>query len=233
MQAAAFNLDPKRFSPNRMVYYGPEDTGPMPYVTFEDRAVEDREATVRDGMPRYKNVIFVKVMSAGSKDTYENVAEDWLSYLEMKASMGMYSPEWAQEFRRAYNQYQEQGHADIAGTPIRMVSFLNAGEIESCLAANVFTVEGLASVGEDGLNLIGMGARSLQQRAQAYLAQQSDSKIATQVASVINQLDSLKEAMDAKDELIAELQREIQASRRRRSKRDSVDSEEIEDVNIV
>lgn len=214
------------FNPNKQIWYGPVDEGPMPYVTFEDRAVEDRVASQRDGITRYKNVTFVRVMSAGSKDTFENVATVWLDYLDLKVSLGMYSPQWAEQFRRQYEQYLQQGHAEIVGTPIKMAAFLNAGEIESCLGANIFTLEGLVGCGEDGLKNIGMGARVLQQKAKAYLEQQEGGKIAQQMADIASQVAALKDVLDAKDETISALQAELAEMRRPRRRRETATAEE-------
>ena len=61
-----------------------------PYVTFEQRAVEDRNASIAAGGMVMRDVDFVIVRQVGSKNTLEKDAAEWLADLERLVANGNY-----------------------------------------------------------------------------------------------------------------------------------------------
>lgn len=146
-----------------------EMTERPPYVRFEQRAEEDRNASIEAGHYIAKNVNYALITPPGSKDCVEKVAEDWLAQIKDKAREGTFSPQWADHFAFAFKQWQEENTIPETGTPIKGWALLSPAMQQQVLAANIRTVEDLAVMNESGLARVGMGARDLQRKAAAWL----------------------------------------------------------------
>ena len=144
-----------------------------PYVRFEQRAEEDRNGSIEAGHYVAKNINYALITSPGSKDCVEKIAEDWLAQIKNKAREGGFPPPWADHFAFAYKQWQEENTIPENGTPIKGWALLSPAMQQQVLAANIRTVEDLAVMNEDGLARVGMGARDLQNKAKAWLAEAS------------------------------------------------------------
>jgi len=176
-----------------------------PFVTFEQRAVEDRNASIKIGGMVMRDEDFVIVMQPGSKDTVEKRALDWLAQIERAAANGTFPADWATHFRRRYETWNE-GHECAAelGMPIREWPSLSKAQAENVLAAGCRTVEDVAAANEQILHRIGMGARELQQKARNYLASRDANKAAEEITA-------LKATLDDRDARISSLEQRLAA----------------------
>ena len=170
-----------------------------PYVQFEARSVEDRDATVREGRYMARDVNYVIVTAAGAKDTVERVAEEWLEDIERKAHSNppRFNPVHARHFKEMYKAFTEGNEIPEVGTPIRGWSLVSPAEQENIIRANIRTVEDLASINEAGLTRLGMGARALQTKARAWLDNAKDSgKVAAEVSALHVKLEDQQAQID-------------------------------------
>lgn len=172
-----------------------------PYVQFETRTAEDRDSSIREGRYIAKNVDYVLITPAGSKDIVERSAEEWLKEMNRKATQDPpgYNPIHAKHFNDLYEAWKENRELPESGTPIRGWQMLSPAEQENVISANVKTVEDLAVLNEQGLTRIGMGARALQSKAKDWLAAAQDT------GKVSAELSSLKVKVEEQDRQIAEL----------------------------
>jgi adenine-specific DNA methylase len=77
-----------------------------------------------------------------------------------------------QRFPNAYAAFKKGVEAVVSGTPVEMLG-LGPSSIEMMRLKGIRTVEDLASLGDDGLQGLGMGARELQAKAKAFLGKTS------------------------------------------------------------
>lgn len=173
-----------------------EMTERPPYVRFEQRAEEDRNSSIESGHYVARNVNYALITPPGSKDCVEKIAEEWLAQIKTKARDGTFSPQWAEHFAFAFKQWQEENTIPETGTPIKGWALLSPAMQAQVLQANIRTVEDLAVMNETGLSRVGMGARDLQNKAKAWLAEAASiGSVASQNAALQMQLEQAVERM--------------------------------------
>lgn len=150
-----------------------------PYAEFYEKSVEDRDATIASGRLVMKSQNWVNVKQAGSKDSIDVVADDWVGRLSQDANM---DPLWIDRYKLQYKSFKEGFEATPNGTHIRMWPAITKAQADNILTAGIKTVEDLANANAEGLARIGMGAMDLHQKAKAFLASASgDGKAAEQI----------------------------------------------------
>jgi len=160
-----------------------------PYVAFEIRAIEDREASLEAGHYVAKDVIYALITPQGSKDRIERVAEDWVKQCFQHAEEGRMPLEWAKGFETGFKMYQEGREIPENGTPIVTWPAIGPAQQKQILDANIRTIEDLAQANEASLAAIGIGARGLKQKAQAWL------DAAGETGKTALELDNLRQRM--------------------------------------
>lgn len=145
-----------------------------PYIEFEQRAVEDRDATIKAGHIVYKDVDFVISRQIGSVNTVEKIATEWLADQQNLADKNRIPREWLDHYRKRYDEYKQGLEPSVNGTALRLWPAISKADVENCVRLKILTVEDLAQINDDTMRLLGMGARALQQKAQAYLDSRGD-----------------------------------------------------------
>lgn len=186
--------------------------GRPPYIRFEQRPEEDRNASIeaKDRIVM-KDVDYVIIHPVGSKDTVEKPAEDWLQHCEKEARKNppRYSPEWAQAHRKMYSDWKAGLEVVPIGWSIRNWPGISKAQAENIIAAGVLTVEDLAAANEQTLQRIGMGSRQLKDKAQAFL-DSSKGNVGEELAALRAQLSDLSQTVGRLTEKNAELEAEVQ-----------------------
>lgn len=169
-----------------------EDPKP-PYVQFEVRAVEDRTASEEAGHYVAKDVVFAIVTPAGTKDRLEKVASDWIAGLEEGVKQERIPTSWLRAYKHALGEFEKSGDAAaLDGTPIRTWPVVQPSQAKLLLDLNIYTVEQLAELTEEGLNALGMGARALKAKAVAWLDSAGDQgKLSAELANLRLQVETL------------------------------------------
>lgn len=162
-----------------------------PYVVFETRPEEDRQASIEAGCYKAKDVDYALITPAGSKDRVERVVGDWFEYLTVQVDQGRFPAEWLDGFKHKYKLWKEGQELPVNGTPIKTWAALSPSQAKTLLDLHVLTLEDLAAANEELLSRIGMGARALQAQARDWLASAKD------IGAVSAQLTVLTEALDA------------------------------------
>lgn len=176
-----------------------------PYVQFHETPVEYREPAELGGGIKYRMVDMVEITPVGDKNKVVREVETWLHYLRQQAQLGRYNEEWLDYFERAYQAWKNKQELPVNGTPLRTWPALSAGEVKALEHANLRTVEDLAQASNDALARVGIGARSLQNRAKDWLTIQASGS-----AALVVQVDALRAAN-------AELGRQLAETRERLS----------------
>lgn len=165
-----------------------------PYVSWETRQVEDRNASIAAGRYVAKDVDFAVITRPGSRDSQDEVAEDWLKKIAEKARKGDVPANWHAAFKESYEFWKKGQEAPVSGTPIKGWGLLSPAAQKDLIQAGIRTVEDLAEFSDSELSQIGTGAMSYKQKAKAFLlAAQSTGKAAEQIAAQAKQIEELTE----------------------------------------
>lgn len=188
-----------------------------PYVTFENRPVEDRAASIAAGHYVAHDVTYAIITPQGSKDRIEKIAEEWLRDLETAVREDRFPAEWLRAYKNLFSDWKAGREIPAEGTPILTWPAISRSQADACLNMNIRTVEDLANANESALSGIGMGARALKERAIAWLQSANDTgKVAQELEQLRTEnaqqkvtIESMSEAVRKLEAKIAELETEL------------------------
>lgn len=167
-----------------------------PYVKFELRAVEDREATIEAGHYVGKDVVFAIVVPAGTRDKIEREATDWLLNIEEGVKQERIPAFWYDTYKRALDDFKANRETPEEGTAILDWPTASPSVAKMLIDINVRTVEQLADANEETVQRIGMGGRALKEKAQIWL---DSSKDKGKLTEEVSQLRVQNEELLARD----------------------------------
>jgi hypothetical protein len=177
-----------------------------PYVRFEQRAEEDRDASIAaKGRQVMKDVDYAIIHAVGSKDGVEKVATEWLDHCELQASKGKWPSDWVVAHRKMYNDWKAGLEIVPIGFSVRQWPGISKAQAENLVNAGVLTVEDVAAANEQTMQRIGMGARALKDKAQAWL-DSSKGNVGEELAALRAQVSDLLQTVGRQNEKVAELE---------------------------
>lgn len=183
-----------------------------PYVTFEIRAIEDRERSLQEGRYVPKDVVYAIITPQGSKDRLERIAEEWFEQLTQQEREGRFPAEWLRAFRGAFAEWKEGREPAVNGTDVRNWPAVSPAQVKALLDAKLRTVEDLAVANEESIARIGMGGRALKAKAIEWLASARDiGKQAEQLAALKTENADLKAANERVNEQLQEVLKRLAA----------------------
>lgn len=168
-----------------------------PFVRFEVRAEEDRQASLEAGHYVGRDVHYALITPMGSKDCIERKADEWFDKLKQDVAEGRCPREWLAAFKEIYKEWCEGREAPVNGTPITDWPPVSPSQVKTLLSLHVRTVEDLAAANEEVLGRIGMGGRALKQRAVDWLTSASSTGVAS---GEITALKTQNENLQARNE---------------------------------
>lgn len=169
-----------------------------PWIMFERRAVEDRDATIKEGRYVAKDVDFVLVTPHGSKDQIEAEVKDWLARQEQQVKELRLEASWYQAYTRAYHAWKEGQELPLEGTPIINWSVISPAQVRMLQDLHILTVEVLAAANEEVIRRLGMGGRTLVDKAKDWLKQASGpGKVVEELGALRSMVETLKSQNDA------------------------------------
>lgn len=172
----------------------PSDLDRPPFVTFEEVAVEDRDASIKNGFYTTRDVTFIKLIPHGSngKQGVHEPYEDWLKRIKAAPLAAQYAPGqqmgetpttasrfprvWLDDIEKGYKAYKSGYEIPPEGDPILNWPMINVSMRKHIVeVAHIRTIQELAAASDEALTAIGMGAFNLRQRARDYIqAKESD-----------------------------------------------------------
>lgn len=184
--------------------------GLRPHVRFEVRAQEDRAASIEAGRKVYKDVVWVIITPSGGRDVVENVAEQWLANIRDRAQVGQYDPEWVEHFQKMFSLFKDGQELPEDGTALRMcTTIFTPAEIETCLAANIRTLEALANASEEALGRLNMMGRALKLRAQEAIRIGEGKGDALKVEALVLENTELKNKVTDLTAIVGEMREQL------------------------
>jgi hypothetical protein len=157
-----------------------------PYVTFEAREIEDREASTAAGHYVGKDIDYALICPQGSKDRVERIVSEWFVHIQAEVDNDRFPLAWLRAYKEAYEAWKSGYELPETGTAIKSWPVLSPAQISLLLALRVRTVEDLAQLNDEGLQRIGMGARALKQKAVDWLEASKDS------GKLVQELEALR-----------------------------------------
>lgn len=191
------------------------------FVTFFKEAIQDDDATKKEGRPMFKDVDFIKINYAGNSGTV-NIRPVIFEDSER-------APSDPRRFPQQWAQYQNQETQTQAGTPLHEWAYLSKSQVMMLKAAHIQTVEALAGMADSTIPRLGIGGRDLVEQAKAYLALAKDSSAMTALVAKMQEKDDLIKTLEARlDALAAKIadDSEEQPAKRGRKKKDMNDEDD-------
>lgn len=182
-----------------------------PWVMFERRGVEDREKSMASGQYMERDVDFVLVTPHGSRDQVEIEVQDWFRVKEQDVREGRFDAAWLKAYKTAYAEWKEGREIPLEGTPIINWPLLSPAQVRLLQELRCLTVEVLANANEELIKRLGMGGRSLVDKAKSFLAQRKDGKVAEEVTSLKIENEGLKHNLETLAEQVRQLKMQIPA----------------------
>lgn len=179
----------------------------MPHVRFENKDYgRNEEASKQAGRHIPRNATFIIITSHGSKDSTENITEEWLPRKRLEASRGAYNLDWVEYFEKQYEAWKKGHELPREGTPVLTWQMLSGEQNSRLRALGITVVEDLAAIPDSGLDMIGLDGRSLRDMARAWIAEGQDKGINTRALADANvQIDELKKTVERQAEQLNRL----------------------------
>ena len=164
------------------------------HVRFKREAVEDKPASLKAGHYVAKDVDFVHITPAYSKDVMIYKVSTWLTLIDEQQQRGQLPAVWVQQYKEQYRAWQNGQELPLHGVPIKGWAVISPAQQETLIKMNVLTVEDLCGINDEGIRRIGMGGVDLKNKAKAWLAQAQDKGPLTVEISALKQENTLLKA---------------------------------------
>ena len=186
------------------------------YVEFELRPEEDREASIDQGMPVFKDVEFAMITMPGGglvvdKPINEALLHEWKNGDNRRKPPSPFA-------YRAYEAWKEGREAPVNGTDLKNWPGVTPAQLKTCQNATVRTIEDLAEANADTIRKLGMGGVAMMEKAKAYLASANQNKTSEEVSALMVKLDALSDTVKRKDEQISDLLERLDESTKKRGR---------------
>lgn len=207
-----------------MVYMQTKEV--LPHVRFEVREFGlDDKASREAGRPIPKMVEFICITSHGSKDSSDQVVEEWLPRKRREAEQGLYNPEWVERFERMHAAWKKGHELPREGTPILTWQMASREQSARLRALGITTVEDLSAIPDSGLGELGLDARYLRDLARNWITEGNQKGINAQ------ELAQAQQKIRDQDTVIAEMRArldalEAQTDKPRRGRTPKVETED-------
>ena len=167
-----------------------------PYVRFEEREMGiDADASEVAGRPVPRTVVLACITSAGSKDTHDAIAEEWLESIRKRALRGEYPLDWSQHFRASFEEWKKGNELPRTGTPVKTWAMVSREQANRLHAVGHTTVEDLAQVPDTALGQIGLDGRYLRDLARGWIQEAKDKGVNTRALADANvRIDDLEKS---------------------------------------
>ena len=154
------------------------------YPEFSIKVVQNNFKTLQEGRPIFDEIEWVKIRVAGDRN---NVVEHKVG----EADKHRFAP--------YYEAFRAGEKVSESGTPVEHWPMISRSQAATLKHLNIFTVEALAELSDQGMNNIGMGGREMVNKAQAFLEAASATAMPQHLAveneRLKNQMEDLQRQM--------------------------------------
>lgn len=157
------------------------------YVTFHRVPVEDKNRSAAAGYYVAMDVDYVHITPSGTKDVMKFKVPQWFDNMKRDVAMGRMPQQWVDDYKKAYEAWKNGQELPLNGTPIKGWGVISPAQQETLIGLRVLTVEDLASITDEGIRRLGMGAVDLKNKAKAWLSQMDDKGPLTMKVAALEQ----------------------------------------------
>lgn len=166
------------------------------FAEFYMEAIQDEKASLEQGRPIYNDVEHVRIRWAGDNKRELVAPAQSMSIRDRTNGMEI---TYAERFPREYEAFKSNIRYVGSGTPLDEAPFLTAANRAELKALNIFTIEALANPTSQAIQRLGMGGRTLVNKAAAWLQEAAEKapalRFAAENAELKNQLASMQKQM--------------------------------------
>lgn len=149
------------------------------FVTFEVVPEKDEVLSDQEGRPMHRDVDYVHIRNAGSKDEY-------IARVHMFLKQNPHE----EDIKERYKAWKDAERRNVLeGTPLKELPFLGRSDVANFNAMNIFSVEQLVGLPDSAKHRF-HSINAIIARAQAFLDLAKDTALATKQAAVINDQNS-------------------------------------------
>lgn len=170
----------RKLGPDRYeAYHGTDDDL---IVTFENFPIYLEAKSKEAGRKLYEEKPHIRIQFPAdrTREIFRMVKFEW-------DGAGPPDPE---RFPRQWAAFQNHGTAAQSGTLLAEWPMVNKAQVLELRAMNLLTVEHLASVPDSTLHTLGMGARELRDKAQAFIKRADSDGVITQLMARLEALEA-------------------------------------------
>lgn len=163
-----------------------------PFIRFERRSIEDRNASISEGVARYRDVEFIILSQHGSTNTVEKEVESFFIDKQRDVRNGRIPQQWVDGWRRMHQEWKQGLEPVPDGTSVRLWPAISPAEADTLVAHRVLTVEDFAVLNDEGMRKLGMGWKRRQDQAKAFLASVDQNKAAEKLSAANARIGDLE-----------------------------------------
>lgn len=139
-------------------------------LRFYEEATQNNFASEKAGRVIYDTCLMCEVITPGSRESYPVFELERVYAEEVGIKEPARSPKFAEYSKQIEAFRNGGGGADLRGTPLTAWPAISVAIAATCQHVGIFTVEALAALPESRFGAVGPGARSLVERAKAFIA---------------------------------------------------------------
>ena len=201
-------------------------TGRPAYVSFKTIAKQNMRASTEEGRYIGRDVDVVTVRQIGATDSVEWEVPRWLEQNRIEVINGRLPQDHAEKYAESYKRWKAGQEMPVEGTPIKSWPVISPAQVEVIIHAGIRTVEDLASLNDEGLRKVGMGAVELKQKAKTWIeVSQDKGKVTQEMAAVAKQNEQLQKTIDTLTAKVEKLQEEMKAAKKPRGRKKADDDD--------
>ena len=144
-----------------------------PFVQFKQVVKDDPKRSLELGYRVTKDVDFAFIMQPGSKDCLEIEAKAWLEAIKRKnleRSHDAFPDEWVSGFFAKFEAWKAGQEEPLDGTSVKEWPVLSPSQVQNFIAIGIRTIEDVAAMTEEAMARVGMGGRSLRDKARDWIS---------------------------------------------------------------
>lgn len=187
------------YDPQTGLSFGGSPSDQGVYAEFYTEAVYSEFKSAEQGIPIHEDKVFIRIRQPGDRlNIVERPAKD--------ADKQRFPMQWAR-----FEQNEKQA---TEGTPLEQWPAMTPAQIATLKAMGIFSVQQMAAVSDGNLDHLGMGSRSLRDRARAYLEAAEKGAVSSKVLAENENLRAEKAALEANLADLAARVRAMEAERK-------------------
>lgn len=170
-------------------------------LRFYEQAAKNTFQSEKNGRPIYDQVLYVEVITPGSKESSPVFELERKFSEEANISEPLRTQQY-DKFReqiKAFRGDTESG--DMRGTPLTAWPAIDSATAATLAEGRVYTVEALSLLPDDKLRILGPQGRTLRERAQVFLNAAAGN---AQVEGMASEMQNMREDMDRMRQELAE-----------------------------